>query len=427
MSGDAKALEAKARAGDIAAQFELAVTLDRAGQRIVATSWLEAAGAGGHAEALALLAIRDLQGLETRPDPVRARERLERAVSLGGNTARRLLATLSATGVFTDPSWTRALDLTLDAAKTHDWQALRQLALLVEMAAPGSALAEDLLLRAGLLGDGLSGFAILRRQQLLGRTLAPERAFAAWRAGMEKIRHPLSARVAGLTAGKVATKMPEGHPDFDQIEALLKEPPGLAFGEGAAVSDRPYIRRFGKLLTVEECEYIIGLSSRLLVPASVIDGSSDQAKRSGDRTNSVAVFWPMHQDIVLHAIDLRLAKAAGLPLTNGEMMNILMYKPGEEYRAHFDFFAPEIAATDRSGQRIRTVLVSLNDDYAGGETHFINTNVKLKGEAGDAIAFHNCDAVTGAPDRETLHAGLPVTSGQKWLLSKWFRAKPFLT
>jgi prolyl 4-hydroxylase len=367
-----------------------------------------------------------LQGLETRPDPARARERLERAVSLGGNTARRLLATLSANGVFVDRNWTRAINLTLDAAKTHDWQALRHLALLVEMAAPRSALAEDLLLRAGLLGDGLSGYAILRRQTLRGRTLAPERAFAAWRAGMAQIRHPLADRVAGITAGQVTTKPPEGHPDFDQIEELLKEPPGLTLNEPSSVADQPYIRRFDKLLTVEECEYVIGLSSRILAPASVIDGATGKGKQSDLRTNSVAVLWPMNQDIVLHAIDLRLAKATGLPLTNGEMMNILMYRPGEEYRAHFDFFAPEIAATDRSGQRIRTLLVYLNDGYSGGETHFINANIKVKGEAGDAILFHNCDA-THAPDRATLHAGLPVTSGQKWLLSKWFRQKPFLT
>ncbi|MFM9862691.1 MAG: 2OG-Fe(II) oxygenase [Micropepsaceae bacterium] len=426
MSGDTKALEAKARAGDAAAQFELAVTLDRAGQRLVATSWLEAAGTSGHPEALALLAIRDLQGLETRPDPARARERLERAVSLGGNTARRLLATLTANGVFADPNWTRALSLTIDAAKANDWQALRHLALLIEMAAPKSALAEDLLLRAGLLGDGLSGFAILRRQALTGRTLAPERAFALWREGMQKIRHPLAERVAGVTAGAVATKPPEGHPDFDQIGALLKEPPGLQMPEPSAVCDQPYLRRFDKLLTVEECDYIIGLSSRLLAPASVIDGAAGKGTQSNLRTNSVAVFWPMHQDIVLHAIDLRLSKVAGLSIANGEMMNILMYQPGEEYGAHFDFFAPEIAAADRSGQRIRTLLVTLNDDYGGGETQFVNANMKLKGETGDAVLFHNCDASTGAPDRATLHAGLPVTSGQKWLLSKWFRAKPFL-
>jgi hypothetical protein len=109
------------------------------------------------------------------------------------------------------------------------------------------------------------------------------------------------------------------------------------------------------------------------------------------------------------------------------MMNNLMYKPGEEYRAHFDFFAPEMAAADSSGQRIRTLLVYLNTGYDGGETQFVSANMKLKGDTGDAVLFHNCDAATGAPDRATLHAGLPVTSGQKWLLSKWYREKTFVS
>lgn len=426
MSGDAKALETKARAGDVAAQFELAIALDRAGNRLVATSWLEAAAGNGHVEALALLAVRDLQGLETAPNVSRARERLERGVELGGNTPRRLLATLTATGVFGAPDWRRALRLTMDAARAGDWQALRHLALLVEMAAPNSPLAEDLLLRAGLLGDGLSGFAILRRQALRGRTLAPERAFRAWREGMQKIGHPLAALVASVTARDEALKLPEGHPDFDAIAGLLADPPGLELAQPTVVSEQPFVRRFHKLLTVEECEYIVGLSSRLLAPASVVDGVG-QGKQSGLRTNSVAVFWPVQQDIVLHAIDLRLGKAAGLPFGNGEMMNILMYKPGEEYRAHFDFFAPEIAAADPSGQRIRTLLVYLNSGYDGGETQFVNANMKLKGEPGDAVLFHNCNAATGAPDRATLHAGLPVTSGQKWLLSKWYREKTFVS
>lgn len=426
MAADTKELEAKARAGDTAAQFELAVVLDREGHRITATSWLEAAGTNGHPEALALLAVRDLQGLETRPDPSRARERLERAVSLGGNTARRMLATLSAVGVFDEPNWVRGVNLTIEAAKANDWQALRHLALLTEMASPQSALAEDLLLRAGLLGDGLSGFAILRRQQRTGRTLAPERAFAAWRQGMQQIRHPLADRIGDVVAGAVATKPPQGHPDFDQIADLLKEPPGLALRAPTVVSEQPVVRRFDQLLTAEECDYIVGLGSRLLAPASVIDGRAGQGRQSNLRTNSVAVFWPINQDIVLHAIDLRLSKAAGLPIVNGEMMNLLMYRPGEEYRAHFDFFAPEIAATERSGQRIRTLLVYLNSDYGGGETQFVSANMQVKGAPGDGVLFHNCDAATGAPDRLTLHAGLPVTSGQKWLLSKWYRAKPFL-
>lgn len=426
MSDDAKALEAKARAGDANAQFQLAIALDRAGNRLVATSWLEAAAVSGHGEALGLLAVRDLQGLETDPNPSRARERLERGVAAGANTPRRLLATLTATGVFGPPDWRRAMSLTIDAAHANDWQAMRHLAFLVEMAAPGSTLAEELLLRAGLMGDGLSGFAILRRRELTGRTLAPESAFALWRDGMHKIRHPLAERVANVRAGALVTKAPEGHPDFEAIAALLKDPPGLSVGAPTAVSEQPYLRRFDKLLTVEECEYIIGLGSRMLAPASVIDGAAERGTQSNLRSNSVAVLWPMQQDLVLHAIDLRLAQAAGLPYGNGEMVNVLMYQPGEEYRAHYDFFAPEIAMSDRSGQRIRTLLVYLNSAYGGGETQFVSAKLNVKGEPGDAILFHNCDA-SGTPDRMTLHAGLPVTSGQKWLLSKWYREKRFAT
>ena len=185
------------------------------------------------------------------------------------------------------------------------------------------------------------------------------------------------------------------------------------------------MHRFDKLLTPEECEYLMGLSARHLRPAEIVDQSSGQPLQSRVRTNHVAVMWPVQQDLVLHALNRRLAAAAGLPPQNGEMINVLMYRPGEEYRPHYDFFPLEAAKADASGQRIRTLLVYLNAGYDGGETHFLTVGMKIKGDVGDAVLFHNCD-VTGAPDKSSLHAGLSVTSGQKWLLSKWYREKPFV-
>lgn len=420
------ALEAKARAGDSTAQFQFAVALDRAGRRAEATSWMERAAESGHADALTLLAATDLQGLEKPRDLPRAQERLTRAVALGGNAARRRLAVLTAIGTFTPPDWTGAIALLLDAAKAGDWQALRELALLVEMASPRSSLAEELLVRAGLQGDGLAGFAIVRRQALHGRTLAPEHVFAQWRAGVAQIGHPLAASIANVIADPTATpKSPGPNTHWNAIAAVLATPPGLAAKQPTAITDKPFIRRFDNLLTVEECEYVIGLSARMLQPAAIVDGATGQGKQSGVRTNSVAVLWPVHQDMVIHALNLRLSAAAGIAPENGEMMNILMYRPGEEYRAHFDFFAPDIANADPSGQRIRTLLVYLSSDYDAGETDFITAGLKLKGNTGDAILFHNCDA-TGAPDRSSLHAGTPVTRGQKWLISKWYREKRFV-
>jgi prolyl 4-hydroxylase len=71
-----------------------------------------------------------------------------------------------------------------------------------------------------------------------------------------------------------------------------------------------------------------------------------------------------------------------------------------------------------------TMLVYLNDAYEGGETEFLKTGFKIKGSAGDAILFRNADPA-GNPDEDSLHAGLPVTSGVKLLASRWIWQHPF--
>lgn len=425
MSDDAHALEAKARAGDVAAQFQMAVALDRAGRRAEATSWLEKAGEGGHPAALTLLAITDFQGLERPRDPASAIARLKRAVAAGSTQASRLLALLTAVGTLAPPTWRGAIALVIDAAKAGDWEAQRELGLLLEMAEPGSPLAQDLLLRAGLKGDGLAAVSILRRQLRTGRPLASEDICAQWRVGVARFNHPLAGSLGSAIAAAEEPPLPSGDVDWNAIASRLTEPPGVVDVPAMAACERPVIRRFEKLLTAEECDYIMGVSARHLRPAEIVDQTSGQPLQSRVRTNHVAVLWPVQQDLAIHAINLRLARTAGLPPENGEMINVLMYRPGEEYRPHYDFFPAEAAKKDPSGQRIRTLLVALSADFAGGETHFLTAGMKIKGAVGDAVVFHNCDA-NGAPDKSSLHAGAPVLSGQKWLLSKWFREKRFV-
>ena len=75
------------------------------------------------------------------------------------------------------------------------------------------------------------------------------------------------------------------------------------------------------------------------------------------------------------------------------------------------------------GQRVLTALVYLNDDYEGGETDFPVLGAHWKGRKGEALLFWNV-APDGALDERTLHAGLPVTRGEKWMLSQWIRGRP---
>lgn len=124
----------------------------------------------------------------------------------------------------------------------------------------------------------------------------------------------------------------------------------------------------------------------------------------------------------------RLARASGLLVGQQEAPFVLSYEPGQEYKPHFDFFNPEVPSYARQlavmGQRVATCLTWLNEDYEGGETAFPRIDWKHRGGIGDAMLFLNVTTSDRQPDPLTLHAGLPVISGRKWMLSQWIRDRP---
>jgi prolyl 4-hydroxylase len=150
---------------------------------------------------------------------------------------------------------------------------------------------------------------------------------------------------------------------------------------------------------------------------------------TGGRTSSQAAFNLLEPDVVLALVNLRMASAMSAPLTNFEYTTVLHYAVGQEYGLHFDIklgeqanaYADELA---QFGQRVGTLLIYLSDAYEGGETEFPRLNWKYKGAAGDALLFWSLTQ-QGAPELASCHAGLGVTRGEKWLLSKWLREKQF--
>jgi len=72
----------------------------------------------------------------------------------------------------------------------------------------------------------------------------------------------------------------------------------------------------------------------------------------------------------------------------------------------------------RHGHRYMTFIIYLNDGYEGGETDFPNKNIKIKPEKGKGVLFYNTD-INGNKLNDSLHAGLPVTKGIKWIANKW--------
>lgn len=165
---------------------------------------------------------------------------------------------------------------------------------------------------------------------------------------------------------------------------------------------------------------------RGLQAALVLDPVTGERRPHPHRTSFSA---QLPHDPVAEALLYRLSGLAGLPVSHIEPLAILRYLPGQEYRPHGDWL-PEATAADAShlqrfGQRTHTVLLYLNTPADGGALTFPERDLTIAAESGRAVCFENTDA-DGRPRQDSLHASLPVVTGEKWVASLWFRSKPIV-
>jgi prolyl 4-hydroxylase len=193
------------------------------------------------------------------------------------------------------------------------------------------------------------------------------------------------------------------------------------------LSASPRIAGIEGMATPELCDWLVERARLKLGPAEVYDHETGGQRIEAVRTNSAAYFRWEDSDLLLFALRARMAAAAELPVYAMESTAVLHYTPGQEFLPHFDFLdvskpghAKDVAGR---GQRVLTFLISLNEDYEGGQTEFPALEKRWKGRKGSALFFWNVEP-DGSIDRRTLHAGLPPTRGEKWLLSQWMRGRP---
>jgi prolyl 4-hydroxylase len=180
---------------------------------------------------------------------------------------------------------------------------------------------------------------------------------------------------------------------------------------------QPRIRLIKSFLSAEECRHLVTGSADLLRPSLVADPVTGALSAHPVRSSDSAVIGPMREDLVISAINRRIAAATNTLVLQGEPLNVLRYRPGDQYRWHLDAL-PGVA-----NQRAQTVLLYLNDGYAGGETAFAYPKLTVAGAIGDALVFDNV-LDQGLPDPRTRHAGLPIRAGCKNLAARWLRQRP---
>ena len=180
------------------------------------------------------------------------------------------------------------------------------------------------------------------------------------------------------------------------------------------LSEAPAVKLFPGAFTRPECEYLMRVAEPSFEESYVVDSQGGRM-RDPVRTSDGSTMHLLIEDPATHALNRRLAALTGTQFDQGEPLQILRYRPGQEYRRHLDWIIDD-------NPRTMTALVYLNQDYDGGETEFPKAGLKIRGETGDVLVFRNAGP-DGKADPLSEHAGLPVTQGTKYLASRWIRER----
>ncbi len=187
----------------------------------------------------------------------------------------------------------------------------------------------------------------------------------------------------------------------------------------------PRVVVFGNLLADEECDEMVELADQRLARSHTVDTSTGDSEVNAARTSD-GMFFSRGEHLVCERLEARLAALVQWPLENGEGLQVLRYRPGAEYKPHYDYFDPVQPGTPsilkRGGQRVATIVTYLNTPTRGGATTFPDVGLEIAPLKGHAV-FFSYDRPH--PTTRTLHGGAPVLEGEKWVATKWLRVGRF--
>jgi prolyl 4-hydroxylase len=171
----------------------------------------------------------------------------------------------------------------------------------------------------------------------------------------------------------------------------------------------------------DECARLITLVDAVARPSPTYHGNRDGGRTSYSGDVNAG-------DPFIRMLERRIDDLLGIEPAHGEVIQGQRYAPGQQFRAHFDFFdaAADYWSTeqDRGGQRSWTAMGYLNAVEAGGATEFPKAVLSVPPQPGALLVWNNM-ARDGKPNPLSLHAGLPVERGMKYIVTKWYRVRPW--
>lgn len=175
-------------------------------------------------------------------------------------------------------------------------------------------------------------------------------------------------------------------------------------------------------LTPVECEGLIERIDADRRPSTVLAEDPDPEFRTSESCNLD------HTDPLVRQVEAKITNLTGIDPRHGETIQGQRYAVGQQFKPHHDFFYTSEPywqqQKDIGGQRTWTAMMFLNQPEAGGQTFFEKAGVRVTPRTGNLLIWNNLDAL-GEPNPFSLHQGMPVEGGHKYVITKWYRENPW--
>lgn len=170
------------------------------------------------------------------------------------------------------------------------------------------------------------------------------------------------------------------------------------------------------------CEALVGLIDRDRRPSTIADENGDTYFRTSETCD-----LPDTEPTV-RELELRLFELNGIEPAYGEPVQGQRYSVGQEFKPHTDYFEPDgrdfVKYCSVAGQRTWTFMIYLNDVEAGGATRFKVVDKLFRPDEGKLVCWNN-HRPDGTLNAATLHHGMKVRKGVKYVITKWYRERPW--
>ncbi len=212
-----------------------------------------------------------------------------------------------------------------------------------------------------------------------------------------EVSHPALAQCA-------ITKRALTHPDIQRVPVT---------------NAQLYVWR--NFLVPDVCDAVRELIDQELRDSITADAFADPKVRTS-RTSDLG----MRGHNLILELDELIAEAIGIHWSYTDVTQGQRYDLEQEYKAHYDYFEPGThqyqVFCQFLGQRTWTFMIYLNDVEEGGGTRFRRLEKTIMPEKGKAVIWNNLKA-DGSVNPYTIHHGMKVRKGSKYIITKWFRER----